>query len=284
MTAQQETLFAFGLGYSAKVLAEHLRHRHWRIIGTSRSEDGAERLSAAGFEGVIFDGSAEPEIPVGAHWLVSIPPDEDGCPAVRACREMAAQAASVTYLSTTGVYGDLQGGWAFEWTAVNPQSGRADRRVKAEAQWRACCPNVRIVRLPGIYGPSRSPFDRIKDGSAQRIVKRGQVFSRIHVEDIAAGLHALLTRPAETGVFHLCDDEAAPPQDVTAFAARLMGLEPSPEIAFEDAELSAMARSFYSECKRVSNARAKAALDWTLRYPTYRDGLHAIWSGTPIRS
>ncbi|OZB17865.1 MAG: NAD(P)-dependent oxidoreductase, partial [Hyphomonas sp. 34-62-18] len=148
---------------------------------------------------------------------------------------------------------------------------------KAEGQWQALTGDkARLVRLPGIYGPGRSAFDRLREGTAQRIVKEGQVFSRVHVDDIASGLEALMHRPDVTGVFHLCDELPAPPQDVIAYAAELLGIAPPPEIAFEDADLSPMAASFYSECKRVSNARAKAALGWRPAYPTYREGLTAI--------
>ena len=139
-----------------------------------------------------------------------------------------------------------------------------------------CGGRARIVRLPGIYGPGRSPFDRLREGTAQRVILPGQVFSRVHVDDIAGGLAALLARPEAKGVFHLCDDLPAPPQDVTAHAATLLGLPVPPDVAIEDAGLSDMALSFYAECKRVANGRAKAALGWQPRYPTYREGLAAI--------
>lgn len=211
----------------------------------------------------------------GAHLLVSAAPDEKGCPAWRTLSDYADEAASVTYLSTTGVYGDLDGGWAMEWSPTQPSSKRGERRVQAEQAWQSASPRVRLVRLPGIYGPGRSAFDRLESGSARRIVKPGQVFSRIHVEDIAGGLLALIKAQA-FGAYNLCDDLAAPPQDVISHAAELMGTEPPPEIAFDEAELSPMARSFYSECKRVSNARIKATTGWRPLYPTYREGLSAI--------
>lgn len=275
MTIQQQTLFVFGLGYSAMALARRLNVDGWRIIGTRRSAAGVAEIEAGGLEGVVFDGSAAVPVPPGAHWVISVPPGEDGCRVVRAVGDLAGDAASVTYLSTTGVYGDLKGGWAFEGSSVQPGSQRAARRAEAEAQWLNLRPDVRLVRLPGIYGPGRSPFDRLRAGSATRIVKPGQVFSRVHVDDIASGLEALLARPTLDGVFHLCDDEPAPPQDVTAFAASLLGVEPPPEIVFETAELSAMAKSFYAECKRVSNAATKARLGWRPEFPTYREGLRA---------
>lgn len=247
------------------------------MAGTVRTAEKADGLRAQGIEAVVWAGDGEIAVPEGAQWLVTLPPGRNGCPAARAAGDQAAGAASVTYLSTTGVYGDLQGGWAFERTPVSPGSPRAAARVMAETQWLdATGEAARIVRLPGIYGPGRSPFERLRDGTAQRIVKPGQVFSRVHVDDIVSGLEALLAHPEQEGVFHLCDDLPAPPQDVTAFAAELLGLPVPPEVAIEDAALSEMAKSFYAECKRVSNARAKAALGWRPRYPTYREGLAAI--------
>lgn len=277
MTDQPSLLFVFGLGYSALQLAARLKARGWRVQGTVRSSEKASRLQAAGLEAQVWSGEGTPEVPAGAHWLVTLPPDEAGCPAARAATYLEAGAATVTYLSTTGVYGDLNGGWAMEWSPVRPGSARAKARVTAELQWlEATDARVRIVRLPGIYGPGRSPFDKLREGRASRVVKPGQVFSRVHVDDIAAGLELMMLRPEVSGVFHLCDDRPAAPQDVTAHAAELLGMEPPPEVPFEAAELSPMARSFYAECKRVSNARAKAALGWRPLYPDYRSGLRAI--------
>lgn len=277
MTSSQSLLFVFGLGYSALQLADRLRAQDWRIGGTVRTAEKAAALQAKGMEAIVWSGKGPVEPPEGAHWLITLPPGAEGCPAALAAGGHAALAASVTYLSTTGVYGDLDGGWAFEWSPVAPGSSRAAARVLAEAQWLvATSGGARIVRLPGIYGPGRSPFDRLRDGTARRIIKPGQVFSRVHVDDIASGLEALLCRPTQSGVFHLCDDLPAPPQDVTAHAAKLIGLPVPPDVPYETAGLSGMAASFYAECKRVSNARAKAALGWRPLYPTYREGLEAI--------
>mgnify|MGYP003635625614 FL=1 len=274
MTVPPSLLFVFGMGYSARRLAARLVPQGWRVTGTTRGE--SRRLSV-GVEVVQWGGKDTIAPPAGAHWLVTLPPDANGCPAARAAGHLAASAASVTYLSTTGVYGDLDGGWAMEWSAVNPGSDRAKARVLAEQQWlEATGGAARIVRLPGIYGPGRSPFERLREGSANRVVKPGQVFSRVHVEDIARGLQALLAKPGMSGVFHLCDDEPAPPQDVTAFAASLLGMALPPDVAIGEADLSAMARSFYAECKRVSNGRTKSALGWRPLYPTYREGLRAV--------
>ena len=274
MTVPPSLLFVFGMGYSARHLAARLVPAGWRIEGTSRARDAD---FGPGVRALQWGGEGEVRPQSGAHWLVTLPPDSDGCPAARAMGKRASEAASVTYLSTTGVYGDLGGGWAMEWSPVNPGSARARARVLAERQWlEATGGAARIVRLPGIYGPGRSPFERLRDGTATRVVKPGQVFSRVHVEDIARGLEALLSKTDLTGVFHLCDDEPAPPQDVTAFAAGLLGMAPPPETDIADVDLSPMARSFYAECKRVSNARAKAALGWRPLYPSYREGLTAI--------
>ena len=274
MTVPPSLLFVFGMGYSARRLAARLVAARWQVEGTSRAKDAD---FGPGVRALQWCGKGEVEPASGAHWLVTLPPDADGCPAARAMGKRAGEAASVTYLSTTGVYGDLGGGWAMEWSPVNPGSARARARVLAERQWQdATGGAARIVRLPGIYGPGRSPFERLRNGTATRVVKPGQVFSRVHVEDIARGLEALLSKPALRGVFHLCDDEPAPPQDVTAFAAGLLGMAPPPETDIADAGLSPMARSFYAECKRVSNARAKAALGWRPLYPSYREGLTAI--------
>lgn len=270
-------MFAFGMGYSAQALARRLSAQGWTCSGTVRSAETAARLSAHFGRVDVFNGGQPSfSVPRGAHWLICAPPSATGCPIFKAFGAQAQEAASITYLSTTGVYGDLEGGWAFEWTPVAPRSDRARARVLAEAQWESLKAPFRTVRLPGIYGPGRSPFARIRAGSAQMIIKSGQVFSRVHVDDIASGLEAMMRRPGALGVFHLCDDAPAPPQTVTAYAAALLGLAPPPEVPFESAALSQMARSFYAECKRVSNARAKSALNWFPVYKTYETGLKQV--------
>ncbi len=279
MTTPQSLLFVFGLGYSALQLADRLGQRGWRVAGTVRTAEKAAAMQARGIDAQVWAGEGPVDVPDGAHWLVTLPPGRSGCPAALSAGEKAGGAYSINYLSTTGVYGDLNGGWAFEWSPVRPASPRAGARVLAETQWLdASDGRARLVRLPGIYGLGRSPFDRLRDGTAQRVIKPGQVFSRVHVDDIASGLEALLLHPHATGAFNLCDDLAAPPQDVTAYAAELLGLPPPPDVSIDDAGLSEMALSFYAECKRVSNARAKAALGWRPQYPNYREGLKAILS------
>ncbi len=279
MTDQSPTLFLVGPGYSASRLAALcLDTGAWRVVGTARSEDKAAALREKGIEPVLTnDRDGLSQAAKASHWVISTPPGDEGCPGFGLVGDFARDAASVTYLSTTGVYGDLDGGWAFEWSPVNPGTKRGERRVLAEQQWLSVRPDTRLVRLPGIYGPGRSQLDRVREGKEEQIVKPGQVFSRIHVDDLANGLFALLQHPGLSGAFNLCDEEAAPPQDVMAYAADLLGMAMPVPVDLEKADVSAMARSFYSECKRVSNARLKAATGWRPHYPTYRQGLSAIF-------
>ena len=267
-------LFAFGFGYVAAELARTLASAGWDCAGTVRSDSTAGPLRAEGYAVHIWPG-AEITPPStfnlgGAAWLISVPPDDKGCPVFRSFSHLAPTASWIGYLSTTGVYGDLAGGWAFEETPLNPQSREATNRAAAEAHWTTA--GARIFRLPGIYGPGRSAIERVKEPGARRIVKPGQLFSRAHVSDIASALHLSINSPA-TGAFNICDDEPAPADDVLTYAASLLGIDPPPAVAFEDANLSPMAQRFYAECKRVSNARAKAALAWRPEFPTYREGL-----------
>jgi len=216
--------------------------------------------------------------------LITAPPGPAGCPALPVLVPALAQSAAfpdwIGYLSTTGVYGDRHGGWVFEDSRLAAQSVEGARRMMAERDWlevgRGMGLTVTIFRLPGIYGPGRSAFDRLRDGRARRIAAPGQVFSRIHVDDLAAALEASIARPRAGGIYNLCDDEPAPNSEVIAHAARLLGLPPPPEVALADASLSPAALRFYAESKRVSNARAKAELGWRPAYPTYREGLAAV--------
>jgi len=274
------------MGYSARALAAILRPRGWVVRGTAR--DAAEP------DVVKFAREAPLENPqellAGAtHLLISVPPDSNGAPiddailAIHAGHIAAAtDLAWIGYLSTTGVYGDRGGGIVDEDSDLQPAGERGRRRVAAEAAWRAFGARigvpVHVFRLAGIYGPGRSAFDALRAGRARRLVRPGQVFSRIHVADIAAVLAASMARPVPGGrVWNVCDDEPAPPGDVIAYAAALLGVAPPPEEPFETATgLSEMARSFWAENKRVSNARMKAELGVILQYPTYREGLAAI--------
>ncbi|MGE0254526.1 MAG: SDR family oxidoreductase [Alphaproteobacteria bacterium] len=288
------TLFCFGMGYTARALASRLRPRGWTVRGTARTAEGPD-VAAFTRETPLPD--PQRSLADVTHMLVSVPPDDmrhdvdamrhDVDDPVIAMHgdDIATAAASlrwIGYLSTTGVYGDRQGGMVDETTEPRPSGARGARRVAAEAAWRALGERtgvtVDVFRLAGIYGPGRSAFDALRAGRARRLVRKGQVFSRIHVDDIAAVLDAAMARPAAGGrVWNVCDDEPAPPGDVIEYAARLLGIAPPPEEPFETATgLSEMARSFWAENRRVSNARIKAGLGVTLLYPTYREGLAAI--------
>jgi nucleoside-diphosphate-sugar epimerase len=193
-------------------------------------------------------------------------------------RRLSASLCWAGYLSTTGVYGDARGEWVDETSPLMPMTARGRRRLAAETAWRSLGLPLHIFRLAGIYGPGRNQLVALIDGTAKRIVREGQVFSRIHVEDIAGVLEASMARPNPGQAYNVCDDEPAPPQDVVAFAAGLLDIPAPPEIAFEDAKLSPMAKSFYAESKRVANRRIKEELDYRLIYPTYREGLSALLS------
>ena len=275
-------LLSIGHGYSARALARLLRPQGWRIIGTTRSAEKAGALAAEGVEPLVWPGGdLAPALAEATHLLSSVGPDAEGDPVLRqaggAIAAAAPRLAWAGYLSTTGVYGDHRGGWVDEATPLAPATERGRRRVAAEHAW-AAVPGLplHIFRLAGIYGPGRSAFDRLRAGTARRIVKEGQVFSRIHVDDIAQALAASMARPDSGAVYNLADDAPAPPQDVIACAAELLGAPAPPEIPFEAAELSPMAASFYSESKRVRNDRIKAELGVRLLHPDYRAGLRAI--------
>ena len=279
-------LLIFGFGYTGRTLALRLMAQGWRVAATVRK---AEDRAAAEAMGVLPLDPADPEAMAEAAGkaraiLVTAPPGQRGCPGLEALAPAIARSGAfpdwIGYLSTTGVYGDRGGGWVFETSALNAQSVEGARRVAAERDWRQIGRGMGLTvaafRLPGIYGPGRSAFERLRDGTARRLVKPGHVFSRIHVQDLAAGLEASIARPRAAGVYNLCDDGPAPASDVTAYAAELLGVEPPPEEPIDLETLSPAARRFYAESKRVSNARAKAELGWRPAYPTYREGLRAI--------
>ncbi|WP_422075717.1 SDR family oxidoreductase [Tranquillimonas rosea] len=279
------TLLSFGHGYSAQALARRLLPLGWSITGTTRSDEKAERLAATGIQPLVWPGTdISAALADATHLLISAGPDEDGDPVLAECAEAIGKAAPhldwVGYLSTTGVYGDHKGGWVDETTALAPTTLRGHHRVVAEAQWQGLAAEtslpLHIFRLAGIYGPGRGPFSKVRKGTARRIVKEGQVFSRIHVDDIAQVLHASIEQPNPGAIYNVCDDDPAPPQDVIAHAADLLGVERPPEVPIEEAEMSAMARSFYAESKRVRNDRMKEELGVRLLYPGYRDGLAAL--------
>ena len=276
-------LFIFGLGFSGLEIAKLARAEGWSVAGTCTTEDKARRLREEGIEAHRFDGTATlPSEAFGEapHVVCTIAPGVEGDPALRTCRDLLGRARWLGYLSTTGVYGDHDGGWVDETTEPLPTQTRSQQRLAAEQGWRevasATGAPLHILRLPGIYGPGRSTLDRVRDGTARRIDKPGQVFSRIHVEDIATILEASISRPNPGAAYNVCDDDPAPPDEVLAFAATLLGQTPPPAIAFEDALLSPMARSFYADNKRVLNIRIKDELGVKLAHPSYKDGLKAL--------
>lgn len=277
------TLLCFGFGYTAEVLARRLFASGWRIKGTTRSSDKLRALEERGIEAHLFD-RANPLSDARifedvTHVLTSIAPDEAGDSVIDIHgRELehAPRLEWCGYLGTTAVYGDRQGDWVDETTPVSPTVPRAARRVAAEKQWLGTGLPLHVFRLAGIYGPGRNPFVSLANGSARRIVKPGQVFSRIHVEDIANVIEASIVRPNPGRIYNVCDDEPAPPQDVVAYAAKLLGVEPPPEQDYETAEMSPMARSFYADNRRVSNDRIKQELGVKLSFPTFRVGLRAL--------
>ncbi|WP_309086324.1 SDR family oxidoreductase [Chelativorans sp.] len=282
-------VFIFGAGYSGQAIARALAPVADFIAGTTRSEEKAEGLQAQGIAPFIYAGKGlSPEMAAAlsgsTHLVISIAPGEDGdlvLPALRGLGGSAMPAMQwVGYLSTVGVYGDHGCAWVDEESECRPVSSRSRWRLNAEKDWlnfgREAGVPVALLRLSGIYGPGRNAFVNLAEGKAKRIVKPGQVFNRIHVDDVA-GATVHLMRGKLGGIFNVSDDEPSPPQDVVAYAAGLMGVEPPPEIPFDEAQMMPMARSFYGECKRVSNAKLKAT-GYRLRYPNYRQALTAMWA------
>lgn len=276
-----KTLLTLGHGYTAQALAKLLLPRGWRIIGTTRDAEQVDELAATGIQAHVFPGDGLEALEEATHILTSAGPTKDGDPMLAQLQDRIAARADqlewVGYLSTTGVYGDQNGGWIDESAPLHPSTQRGQWRKSAEAAW-AAIPGLplHIFRLAGIYGPGRGPFAKLRRGTARRIIKPGQVFSRTHIDDIAQILAASIARPKPGGIYNVCDDEPAPPQDVIGYAAELLGMPEPPDLPIEDADLSPMARSFYSENKRVRNDRIKDELGVELIYPTYRAGLEAI--------
>jgi len=277
-----KTLISFGHGYSARALARRLLPQGWVIFGTTRQEAKARALRDEGVIPVLWpDGDLSEAFAKATHLLASAAPGEEGDPVLarfgREIRAVAPRLEWAGYLSTTGVYGDHRGGWVDESAPLAPATRRGKLRVMAEQEWRDIkgLP-LHIFRLAGIYGPGRGPFEKVRQGTARRIVKPGQVFSRIHVEDIARVLEASIVRPNAGAAYNVCDNDPAPPQDVIAHAAELLGRPVPPEEPFEEAEMSSMARSFYAESEKVDNRRIREELGVKLAYPDYRTGLRAL--------
>lgn len=292
-----EHMFIFGAGYSGQALAQQMLGNGWQVTGTTRSPAKLGMLSEKGLSALIFESGPDERITEAlaeaTHLVLSIAPAhgmKDKQPATTSVdpvldafgallRSIAPKLEWIGYWSTVGVYGNFDGAWVNESAECRPASRRALMRVEAEAAWIALGQQldlpVAIMRLGGIYGPGRNAFLKLADGSAKRIVKPGQVFSRIHVDDIA-GTTMLLAERRIGGVFNICDNEPAPPQDVIAFAAGLMGVDVPPDIPFDEADMSPMARSFYGDNKRVSNARIRE-LGYGFAYPDYRSALERMW-------
>ncbi len=313
MSSPNNHLVCLGFGYTAKALATTLKqdvsiNTQWEISGTSRNHDKINAMEANGISAIPvtdkgqLDEKALTTLDKATHLMISMPPfrtvkpGAPHCPALEFIDHPTIKLNNckwIGYLSSNGVYGDHKGAWVDEDTLPIPTGTRGKARLTAEKEWillsQARNLPLTIFRLPGIYGPGRCALDSLKKGKAKRIIKPGQVFNRMHVDDIASALlasiakaHSLqLNHTPETShlVFNLCDDEASPPQDVITYAARLIGAVPPPEISIEDANLSPMGQSFYRDNKRISNARMKAELGIKLKYPSYREGLTAIKQG-----
>ena len=280
-------LFCFGLGYTALALGRQLVAAGWRVAGTTRSVDKQPELACEGFEVFLFDRDRPLEDPAAAlagstYVLTSIAPDEAGDPVLthHLADLRCASLEWVGYLGTTGVYGDRGGAWVDEAAVVAPTMPRTRRRAAVESEWLASGLPVHIFRLAGIYGPGpgRNALEAVRAGTARRIVKPGQVFGRVHVDDIVQVLRASMVKPNSGALYNVADDEPAPAQDVIAFACDLVGVAPPPEVPYDQADLSPMARSFYADNRRICNDRIKDELGVKLRYPTYRDGLRAIFA------
>ena len=289
-------LLCFGLGFSARALVRRLDRSQWSVFATATSADKADKLRRVdGLETCVFDGTA-PSMAVrealskATHIVVSAPPDERGDPVLLHHADdiaLAPHLAWIGYLSTVGVYGDRQGGWIDETTEPNPMQTRSRYRHEAELAWQALAARAGkrcvLFRLAGIYGPGRSAIDNVRSGRARRIIKTGQRFNRIHVEDIARVVEASMNGRGIHDVYNLADDEASPPEDVIAYAAELLGEPMPPAVPFDDPSIGEMARSFYAESKRVRNDRIKADLGIALAFPTYREGLAAIAAAKPAQ-
>ncbi len=277
-------LLIFGCGYSAQAFVRRLGGG-WQVTGTTRDPAKKAQLKTQGIDARLWPGQDPlPALEDATHLLLSIAPGADGDPVVATLGDAVRQAAPhlrwVGYLSTTGVYGDHDGGWVDETTALEPTTRRGKSRLVAERQWQAIAAAsglpLHIFRLAGIYGPGRGPFEKVRNGTARRIIKENQYFSRIHVDDIAEVLAASLAHPDPGAIYNVADDDPSPPEDVLSEAARLLDLPDPPELRFEEAEMTPMARSFYAESKRVRNDRIKRDLGVMLRYPDYHTGLRAL--------
>ncbi len=286
----ESRIFIFGLGYAGLAVARDLADLGWDVSGTCRGSARCGELANEDITALPFDGThgsieIEKALAETDHVLVCIPPARDGGgdPVLSHFREILAASRRLTwlgYLSTTGVYGNRDGGWVNEDSPLQPTSPRALRRAEAEALWTALATRhhapVHIFRLAGIYGPGRNVIRSLLDGKARRIIKKDHVFSRIHLADLVGVLKASMSHPTAGSIYNVTDDMAAPPAETVENAAKLLGMEPPEAVDFEAAGLSDMAKSFYADCKRVDNARIKEELGVRLIYPSYREGQQAL--------
>lgn len=280
------TVLVFGGGYLGQAAARRTVREGGRVFATSRDPDRRAALQALGAVPLDPEDAAAMSEAAGTcdALLVTTPPDERGCPGARALIAALTAARAypdwIGYVSSTAVYGDRAGGWVFEDDPLNAASVQGARRVRAEREWLEAGPGlgltVQIFRLPAIYGPGRSVVDRLRAGTARLVRKPGQIFNRIHVDDAADGLFASMNRPRPGAVYNLADDEPAPADVVTQWAADRMGLPQPPQTDWTDSSVSDAMRRFYLDSKRVSNARVKAELGWRPQHPSYREGIEAV--------
>jgi hypothetical protein len=287
MMSAPKKLFCFGYGYTCDYLGHELQQRagQWSMAGTTRDPEKRLALRARGVQAHIFDEENPLPDPLAilqdtTHVVISTPPDDEGDPAYLVHAEDFLQIPTIEwvgYLSTTGVYGDREGGWVDETSELRPSSRRGSRRVRAEEQWLSLAKThnvpVQVFRLAGIYGPGRSALDSVRAGVARRINKPGHAFARIHVEDIAETLIASMARPNPGAIYNVCDDEPAPSHEVIAYACELLGRPAPPLVEFDDANLAPITRSFYMDNRKVRNDKIKTELGVKLKYPDFRAGL-----------
>ena len=278
-------LLSFGHGYSAQALTKSLIPSGWWVKGTTRSKEKLKNLEKRGGQYRIWpDTCLLTDLGWATHLLISIAPEKCGDLVIKEFKQEIVSKLNnfkwIGYLSTTGIYGDHKGRWVDEGTKVNPTTVRGHYRAKAEKEWLSLFDEynlpIHIFRLAGIYGPGRGPFTKVKSGKAKRIIKKNQIFSRIHVDDIATTLQASISSPNPGSIYNVCDDYPAPPEDVISYAAELLGLPEPPTVDFEKAKMTDMARSFYSDSKRVRNDKIKNELNVVLKYPNYKKGLKAL--------
>ncbi|MDB4085518.1 SDR family oxidoreductase [Amylibacter sp.] len=274
-----KVLLSIGHGFSASVLGAQLIKDGWTVYGTTRSVEKAKKLNDDGVNSIIWPGTdLTPYIQKATHILTSVSPNSQGDPVLNQYNEILSKNTFdwVGYLSTTGVYGNHNGGWVDENSPLKPNTTRGKLREEAELSWSKLNINLHIFRLAGIYGPGRGPFSKVRNGTARRIIKEGQLFSRIHVDDIAQVLLASIRYPRQGAIYNVCDDNPAPPEDVISYAAELLDMPIPIAIDYDKAEMSPMARSFYAENKRVSNELIKKELGVELKFPDFKAGLQSL--------